>query len=141
MNVSHSDALVFFGATGEAEVIPLHSNLERKCSIIGYLRCAMALKTRKKRIEAPATSPRRKAKFQADLAPAEDLSVRLLKEELQLSSNTDFLSDAVALFRWAVSERKLGQRIMSASEPPHACSDSCAEGLNGHCHSPPRRTR
>ena len=75
----------------------------------------MALKTRKKRIEAPATSPRRKAKFQADLAPAEDRSVRLLKEELQLSSNTDFLSDAVALFRWAVSERKLGHRIMSES--------------------------
>ena len=59
--------------------------------------------------------PRRKSKFQADLAPAEDRSVRLLKEELQLSSNTDFLSDAVALFRWAVSERKLGHRIMSES--------------------------
>ena len=41
--------------------------------------------------------------------------MRLLKEELQLSSNTDFLSDAVALFRWAVSERKLGHRIMSES--------------------------
>src|SRR6266853_3185543 len=75
----------------------------------------MALKTRKKRIEARAISRRRKAKFQADLAPAEDRSVRLLKEELQLSSNTDFLSDAVALFRWAVSERKLGHRIMSES--------------------------
>src|SRR6202023_484941 len=75
----------------------------------------MALKTRKKRIEAPATRPRRKAKFQADLAPAEDRSVRLLKEELQLNSNSDFLSDAVALFRWAVSERKLGHRIMSES--------------------------
>src|SRR6267378_854538 len=76
----------------------------------------MALKTRKKRIEAPATRPRRKAKFQADLAPAEDRSVRLLKEELQLSSNTDFLSDAVALFRWAVGERKRGHRIFSESE-------------------------
>ena len=52
----------------------------------------------KKRIEAPATGPRRKAKFQADLAPAEDRSVRLLKEELQLNSNSDFLSDAVACF-------------------------------------------
>jgi hypothetical protein len=70
----------------------------------------MALKSRKKRIEAPASTPRRKAKFQADLAPAEDRSVRLLKEELQLSSNSDFLSDAVALFRWAVSERKWGTR-------------------------------
>ena len=60
----------------------------------------MALKTRKKRIEAPAISRSRKAKFQADLAPAEDRTVRLLKEQLQLASNTDFLSDAVALFRW-----------------------------------------
>src|SRR3979409_749251 len=73
----------------------------------------MALKTPKKRIEVPANRPRRKSKFQADLAPAEDRSVRLLKEELQLSSNTDFLSDAVALFRWAVSERKLGHQIRS----------------------------
>ena len=147
----------------------------------------MALKTKKKRIEAPASRPRRKSKFQADLAPAEDRSVRLLKEELQLSSNTDFLSDAVALFRWAVSERKLGHRIMSesasgernvllfprlervapdlvlprvdikwtgreleslagtricrGSEPPYGCPDSGYAGLNGHCHSPPRRTR
>src|SRR5260370_29545892 len=75
----------------------------------------MALKTKKKRIEAPASRPPRKSKFQADLAPAEDRSVCLLKAELHLSSNTDFLSDAVALFRWAVSERKLGHRIVSES--------------------------
>ena len=41
--------------------------------------------------------------------------MRLLKEELQLTSNTDFLCDALALFRWAVSERKLGHRILSES--------------------------
>ena len=34
---------------------------------------------------------------------------------MQLTSNTDFLSDALALFRWAVSERKLGHRIVSES--------------------------
>ena len=70
---------------------------------------------RSKANQTPASpSPRpRKTKFQADLAPAEDRTVRLLKQELQLSSNTDFLSDAVALFRWAVSERKLGHRIIS----------------------------
>jgi hypothetical protein len=73
------------------------------------------LKTSKKTVEAPAIPPRRKAKFQADLAPAEDRLVRSLKEELQVTSNTDFLSDAVALFRWAVSERKLGHRIVSES--------------------------
>jgi len=39
----------------------------------------------------------------------------LLKAELQLTSNTDFFSDAIALFRWAVSERKLGHRIVSES--------------------------
>ncbi len=59
------------------------------------------------------TKQPRKTKFQADLAPAEDRTVRLLKQELQLSSNTDFPSDAVALFRWAVSEGKLGHRIIS----------------------------
>ena len=35
------------------------------------------------------------------------------KEALQLRSNTDFLADAVALFRWAVSERRLGHRIIA----------------------------
>ena len=73
------------------------------------------MKTRKKQVETPAAKPRRKTKFQADLAPAEDRSMRLLKEELQLTSNSDFLSDALALFRWAVSERKLGRRILSES--------------------------
>jgi hypothetical protein len=76
---------------------------------------AMALKRRTKRTEPPTVARPRKAKFQADLAPADDRAVRLLKEELQLTSNTDFLSDALALFRWAVSERKLGRRIMSES--------------------------
>jgi hypothetical protein len=75
----------------------------------------MAVKTRKQRIEDRAINRPRKAKFQADLAPAEDRAVRLLKEELQLASNSDFLSDAVALFRWAVDERKLGHRIISES--------------------------
>ncbi len=57
----------------------------------------------------------RKTKFQADLAPAEDRAVRVLKQELELTSNTDFLSDAVALFRWAVAERRMGHRIVSES--------------------------
>jgi hypothetical protein len=73
------------------------------------------LKNRKKRLDPSAAHRPRKTKFQADLAPAEDRMVRLLKQELQLSSNTDFLSDALALFRWAVSERKLGHRIVSES--------------------------
>jgi hypothetical protein len=75
----------------------------------------MALKARKKRNDPPTVGRARKAKFQADLAPAEDRTMRGLKEELQLTSNTDFLSDALALFRWAASERKLGHRIISES--------------------------
>jgi len=61
------------------------------------------------------TQPARKPKFQADLAPVEDTTVRALKQELQLSSNSDFLSEALALFQWAVSERRLGRRIVSES--------------------------
>ena len=72
----------------------------------------MASKMKRKRIEDP-TIRVRKAKFQADIAPAEDLAMRHLKEELQLTSNTDLLSDALTLFRWAVSERKMGNRIIS----------------------------
>jgi hypothetical protein len=55
----------------------------------------------------------RKSKFQAELAPSEDSMVRALKAELEMTSNSDFLSDALTLFRWAVSERKRGHRIVS----------------------------
>jgi hypothetical protein len=76
----------------------------------------MALKTKRATKQAATPGTRRKTKFQADLAPAEDRMVRGLKQELQLGSNTDFLSDALALFRWAVGERKRGRRIFSESE-------------------------
>src|SRR5690348_6627425 len=68
---------------------------------------------RPKRNQPAAARRTRNAKFQADLAPAEDRALRALKDDLQLRSNTDFLADAVALFRWAVSERRLGHRIVS----------------------------
>ena len=88
--------------------IRIDSFLTPNPSMIGMREsCQMALKTKTKRIDAPPIGRVRKAKFQADLAPAEDRTMRVLKEELQLTSNTDFLSDALALFRWAVSERKL----------------------------------
>lgn len=73
----------------------------------------MLAQTRRRKSAFPR--PSRKPKFQADLAPAEDNMVRSLKQELQLGSNSDFLSEAVALFRWAVAERKLGHRIVSES--------------------------
>ena len=41
--------------------------------------------------------------------------VRALKAELEMTSNSDFLSDALTLFRWAVSERRRGHRIVSES--------------------------
>ena len=70
----------------------------------------------KEKVKNPTPSPKtRKSKFQADLAPSEDGMVRALKAELQMTSNTDFLSDALALFRWAVSERKRGHVIVSES--------------------------
>jgi hypothetical protein len=75
----------------------------------------MPTKTKRKRTAASAVPRARRTKFQADLAPAEDRTVRALKADLQLSSNTDFLSDAVALYGWAVSERKQGHRIVSES--------------------------
>src|SRR5438552_15457469 len=77
----------------------------------------MALNTEQIRKQTQTERSARKSKFQADLAPAEDRMVRGLKQELQLTSNTDFLSDAVALFRWAVWERKRGHRIFSEAEP------------------------
>lgn len=76
----------------------------------------MALKARQAEKQPSPLKTARKSKFQADLAPAEDRMVRELKEELQLGSNTDFLSDALALFRWAAGERKRGHRIFSESE-------------------------
>jgi hypothetical protein len=76
----------------------------------------MTLKTKQVKKQVQTERAARKAKFQADLAPAEDRMVRGLKQELQLSSNTDFLSDAVTLFRWAVGERKRGRRIFSETE-------------------------
>jgi len=65
--------------------------------------------------QAPKRTIIKKTKFQADLAHTEDSLVRALKAELQLSSNTDFFSDALALFHWAVSERKRGHHIISES--------------------------
>jgi hypothetical protein len=73
----------------------------------------MALKPGRKSVE---TKRRRSTKFQADLAPSEDRAVRTLKQELEVRSNSDFLADAVALFRWAVSERRLGHRIFSETQ-------------------------
>ena len=91
----------------EKHLIPL----ENECRI--YVGDTMMLMAKSKPKEA---SPRaRKSKFQADLAPSEDSMVRALKAELQLTSNSDFLSDALTLFRWAVSERKRGHRIISES--------------------------
>ena len=75
----------------------------------------MALKTQQVRKPPQPLKGSRRSKFQADLTPAEDRMVRGLKQELQLNSNTDFLSDALALFHWAVAERRRGHRIFSVT--------------------------
>ena len=75
----------------------------------------MALKAKSKAIQTSSNKRARKSKFQADVAPAEDRTIRILEEELQLSNNTDLLSDALALLGWAVSERRLGHKIISES--------------------------
>jgi hypothetical protein len=69
-------------------------------------------------LSKPNETPQRtkKLKFQADLAPSEESRLRALKAELQMTSNSDFLSDALTLFRWAVSERRRGHHILSESE-------------------------
>ena len=68
----------------------------------------------------PASGPAaRRTKFQADLAPADDRLMRTLKQDLQVLSNSDLLSDALALYRWAVTERRQGRRIVSEG----ACGD------------------
>ena len=41
--------------------------------------------------------------------------MRGLKADLHFTSNPDLLSDSLTLFRWAVSERKIGNRIVSES--------------------------
>lgn len=76
----------------------------------------MSAKAKQIASEVQPHQGKRKQKFQADLVPAEDRMVRSLKQDLQLGSNTDFLSDAVALLRWVVWERKHGRRIFSESE-------------------------
>jgi hypothetical protein len=57
----------------------------------------------------------KKTKFQADMVPSDERMLSALKSELELTSNSDFLSDAVALFRWAVAERRSGHKILSES--------------------------
>lgn len=58
---------------------------------------------------------RTQSKFQADLAPSDANTLQRLKEELETRSNADFLAEAVALIRWAVSERRRGCTILSES--------------------------
>jgi hypothetical protein len=55
------------------------------------------------------------SKFQADLAASDAAALLVLKEQLEVRSNADFLSEAIAFMRWAVGERRRGSRILSES--------------------------
>jgi hypothetical protein len=54
-------------------------------------------------------------KFQADIPVRDEQVLNCLKEELEVRSNADFLTKAIALFRWAVDERKKGCKIFTMS--------------------------
>lgn len=104
-----------FAGLHRSWIIDFHSRFEYDGSQTG---CITPMPRKANQVRSvPATAQRvsRKSKFQADLAPADDRAIRVLKEELQLSSNSDFLSGALALFRWAASERRSGHKIISES--------------------------
>ena len=52
-------------------------------------------------------------KFQADIPPRDEQVLNCLMEVLEVRSNADFLSKAIALVRWAVDERKKGCKIFT----------------------------
>src|SRR5438045_2475698 len=54
-------------------------------------------------------------KFQADIPSRDEDTLNYLMEILEVRSNADFLTKAVALFRWAVEERKKGCKIFTMS--------------------------
>ena|SRR2546425_5375137 len=56
------------------------------------------------------------AKFQADLASTDEITLTVLMEELEVRSKADFLAKALALMNWAVKERKRGNKIVSIDE-------------------------
>lgn len=58
----------------------------------------------------------RNVKFQADLAPTDDVVLTALMETLEVRSKADFLAKALALMNWAVKERKRGHRIVTIDD-------------------------
>jgi hypothetical protein len=54
-------------------------------------------------------------KFQADIPSRDEQTLTYLMDILEVRSNADFLTKAVALFRWAVEERKKGCKIFTMS--------------------------
>ena len=58
-------------------------------------------------------------KFQADIPSRDEHTLNYLMEILEVRSNADFLTKAVALFRWAVEERKKGCKIFTMSPQGH----------------------
>ncbi len=58
----------------------------------------------------------RNVKFQADLAPTDDVVLNSLMEAMEVRSKADFLAKALALMNWAVKERRRGNRIVTIGE-------------------------
>jgi hypothetical protein len=58
-------------------------------------------------------------KFQADIPQKDEQMLNCLMDVLEVRSNADFLTKAIALFRWAVDERRKGCKIFTMSPLGH----------------------
>ena len=63
--------------------------------------------------KANSTSQRPVTRFQADLSPRDAQILDLLKADLDIRSNAELLSEAVAIVRWLVRERRSGRMVAS----------------------------
>jgi hypothetical protein len=55
-------------------------------------------------------------RFQADLTPKEAAILEALKEQIEVRSNADLLSNVLSLLAWLVRERQEGRIIVSFAE-------------------------
>ncbi len=63
--------------------------------------------------KANSTVARPSTRFQADLSPRDAEILDLLKADLDIRSNAELLSEAVAILRWLVRERRSGRMVAS----------------------------
>jgi hypothetical protein len=59
---------------------------------------------------------RSSVRFQADLSAKDAALLDLLKKELDIRSNAELLSEAIAIMGWAVREKRSGRTVASVEE-------------------------